>query len=80
MRYVVLKEFGFNKVYNFLMCCIYIPLIVSAISEDGQEVLIYDERKHGYEPLLVKNKDFHAPLFQNYMDNSGSLSIRPLKK
>ncbi len=47
-----------------------VPLVVYATTEDGRELLIYDERKHGYESLLVEKKDFNAPLFHNYIDDA----------
>ena len=53
-----------------------IPLIVQAISEEGREILIFDERKHGYESLLVEKKDFDTPVFQSYVDDSSSLLYR----
>ncbi|SEV97795.1 hypothetical protein [Chitinophaga arvensicola] len=53
-----------------------IPLVVYATMDDGKEILIYDERIHGYEPILVEKKDFHAPRFQQYIDHSGAQLFR----
>lgn len=44
------------------------PLVVYAISEDGQEVLIFDQRIHGFESILTESKEFEFPDFSKYVD------------
>lgn len=53
-----------------------IPLIMQAISEDDQQILIFDERKHGYESLLIEKKNYDIPAFGNYSGDSDSSLFR----
>ncbi|QIH33462.1 hypothetical protein [Sphingobacterium sp. DR205] len=49
-----------------------IPLVIYAEEKGGKDIVIFDERKHGYESLMVEQKEYSEPIFSEYIDNHGA--------
>ena len=48
------------------------PLVVSVQMEAEKKIIVFDERQHGYEALLVEAKEYSEPIFSDYRDNENA--------
>ncbi|HAL51291.1 MULTISPECIES: hypothetical protein [Sphingobacterium] len=53
-----------------------VPLVIYAERKGAKDIVIFDERKHGYECQMVELKEYSEPIFSKYNDNHGADHFR----